>query len=292
MKKFLLFIIFITCKISIAQSLEVYNQDTINYIDVNNMKQGHWIFWGKMKKLPGYADNQKVEEGSFKDSKKVGSWKKYFPSGNVQNEISYKGGRPNGYYINYYDNGKIEEEGTWVNNRQVGQFKRYYENGVLSQEFNFNEKGDREGVQKYYYENGKVMMEGQWANGQESGILKEYYENGDLRAEKNFTNGTMDPASSNTYEPKKPMVKIAETDEEKASPVVAKGEELPNMGTFNGNGYGKLYNKNNQIAKDGTFKNYKLIEGKYYIYNKDGIIQKVEIYKNGVYIGDGVIAEK
>ncbi|MDQ3191616.1 MAG: toxin-antitoxin system YwqK family antitoxin [Bacteroidota bacterium] len=293
MKRILLFLFFIACKISTAQSFEINEQDTINLIDVNNLKQGHWIFWGKMKKLPGYSDSQKVEEGKYADNKKIGSWKKYFPSGNVQNEITYKNGRPNGYYINYYDNGKIEEEGTWVNNKPVGQFKRYHENGVISQEFNFNTKGDREGVQKYYYENGKVMIEGEWANGQESGVLKEYYENGDIRAEKNFANGTLDPATSKTYEPKKPLEKKEAPKPADNKPVVvAQKDELPNMGAFNGNGYGKLYNKNNLVVKDGVFQNYKLIDGKYFVYNNDGILQKIEIYKNGVYIGDGVISDK
>jgi antitoxin component YwqK of YwqJK toxin-antitoxin module len=292
MKRLLLFVFFITYKISVAQSFELFNQDTINIIDVNNLKQGHWIFWGKMKKLPGYKDDQKVEEGAYKDSKQVGLWKKYFPGGNIKDEITYLNGRPNGYYVNYYENGKVQEEGTWVNNKQVGQFKRYHENGVVAQEFNFNNKGVREGVQKYYYDNGKLMMVGDWAEGKESGILKEYYENGDLRAERNFANGVMDPATSKEFEPKKPLEKKPEPVPVDAKPVLASQEEMPNMGSFNGNGYAKLFGPNKQVTKDGVFKNFKLMEGKEYIYNSDGILQRIAIYKNGVYVGDGVIEQK
>ena len=49
-------------------------------------------------------------------------------------------------------------------------------------------------------------------------------------------------------------------------------------------GYQKLYNKQNQIAKKGIFKGGKLIDGSKYIYNKDGLLSGVEIFKNGVYI--------
>jgi antitoxin component YwqK of YwqJK toxin-antitoxin module len=292
MKKFLLLLFFIAYKISTAQSFELFNQDTINLIDASNLKQGHWIFFGKMKKLPGYKDDQKVEEGGFVDSKKSGTWKKYFPSGNTENEITYQNGRPNGHYVNYYDNGKVQEEGNWVNNKPIGTFKRYHENGNLSQEFNFNKGGQREGVQKYYHENGKLMIEGEWADGKESGILREYYENGDLRAEKNFMNGSLDPATSKEFEPKKPLEKKEEIKPVTSAPVLAQKDEAPNMGSFSGNGYAKLYNSNKQVTKDGIFSNYKLVDGKEYIYNSDGILQRIAVYKNGSYVGDGVISEK
>lgn len=293
MKKIFLILLFVTYQISVAQSFESTNQDTVGYIDANNLKQGYWKFLGIMKKLPGYKDDQVVEEGKFTDNRKVGKWKKYFPSGNVDSEITYENGRPNGYYINYYDNGKVQEEGMWVNNKPVGTFKRFHENGVISQEFNYNKTGKKEGDQKWFYENGKVMIEGEFANGQESGVLKEYYENGDLKAEKNFNNGTLDAATTKTYEPKKPLVKTEEIkpiDNSKALPV--QNDELPNLGAFNGNGYAKLFGANKQITKDGVFKNKILMDGKEYIYNKDGILQKIKIYKNGAYVGDGVIEEK
>lgn len=294
MKRFLLIVFFITYKISLAQSFEIYNQDTINMIDANNLKQGFWIFWGKMKKLPGYADDSKVEEGTFQNSRKVGLWKKYFPNGKVENEISYQNGRPNGRYVMYYPNGQVQEEAVWKGTKQVGTFKRYYENGNVAQEFTMNENGKKDGIQRYYYENGKIMIEGEFKNGQESGIIKEYYENGDLRAEKNFANGMLDAASTKVYEPKKPLAK-EEPEPVKAvgpPPVVNKADETVNMGSFNGNGYAKLFDGNKQVSKDGIFSNYRLVDGKHYIYDKNGILQRVAIYKNGAYVGDGVIEQK
>jgi antitoxin component YwqK of YwqJK toxin-antitoxin module len=293
MKYFLILILIFSIKISLAQSYELNGYDTINRIDANNLKQGFWIFWGRMKKLPGYADNSKVEEGKFIDSKKHGLWKKYFPTGTLESEITFSNNRVHGNYITYYENGKIQEQGTLANGSITGQYRRFYENGNLHQDWNYNSKGKREGVQKYYYENGKIMIEGEWNNGNESGIVKEYYENGEIRAEKNFFNGTIDPATTKVFELKKPIEKKEEVKLStfEIKPVIVSKDETPNMGSFSGNGYAKLFGKDKQISKEGTFKNYELIDGKHYIYNNDGILQRIAVYKNGVHIGDGVISD-
>lgn len=275
-----------------SQTFEIYNGDTINYVDANNLKQGLWKIFNHMKNLPGYKPDQVVEEGYYKDSRKVGIWRRYYPNGNIKDEIEYNNNRPSGKYKIYYENGVLQEEGEWKNNRNVGTFKRYYENGNISQEFSFNESGKREGTQKYYYENGQLMIEGEWKEGKESGVLKEYYENGDLKAEKFFADGQLDPEKTKTYEPKKPIEVKKEEPAPVANVVVKKEEEKPNIGAFDGNGYAKLYNLNKQISKDGIFKNYKLIDGKWYKYDENGILIKIEIYKNGRYVGDGVIEEK
>ncbi len=53
------------------------------------------------------------------------------------------------------------------------------------------------------------------------------------------------------------------------------------------NGYYVLYNKNRQVTKDGTFKDNRLMEGKNYLYNKNGgALMQIEMYKDGFYIGD------
>jgi antitoxin component YwqK of YwqJK toxin-antitoxin module len=53
------------------------------------------------------------------------------------------------------------------------------------------------------------------------------------------------------------------------------------------NGYNKLYNADDEIWQDGTFKNGLLWEGKVYEYDRDGILLKVRVFKNGVYHSDG-----
>ena len=298
MKKVVLILLIVTCKIAIAQSFEMAGKDTINRVDSIGKRQGKWIITNKIAHKPCYTDDQKVEEGVFVSSRKIGIWTEYYCNNILKSKITYENNRPNGYATMYYDNGKIKEEGLWKNNRWVGDYKLYYENGQVQQAFKFNTSGKREGEQKYMYENGQVMIEGNWAEGQESGILKEYYENGDLKSEKNFTGGYLDIATVKTYEPKKPLVKevvkeVVPDPAVKAPPVVTdKKVEQVNIGKpFTGEGYFKLYNRNKQISKDGTFHKNQLTDGKDYIYNSNGILIRIALYKAGKYIGDGVIEE-
>ena len=276
---------------SAIQAYDLYNNDTINIIDANNFKQGKWVYFGKDKNLPSYESSQIVEEGEYIDNRKMGIWKKYFPNGKLQNEITYKSGRPNGHAKIYYKNGNLKEEGLWKSNKWIGNYKYYYENGNLYHEFAYSDRGKRSGPQKYYYETGQVMIEGEWEEGKEAGVIKEYYEDGSIKAEKFFNNGSLDPEKTIVFEKEEPEV-IPDPEPEGKGVVVEKGEVTRTVEPFNGTGYHKLYNKNRQISKDGIFKNYKLKDGKWYRYNKDGILLKIEVYKKGKYIGDAQIEEE
>jgi antitoxin component YwqK of YwqJK toxin-antitoxin module len=195
----------------------------------------------------------------------------------------------------YHENGKIAEEGTWKGSKWVGNYKLYYDNGHVQNEFTFNINGKREGDQKYFYENGQLMIEGSWANGKEAGSIKEYHENGDLKAVKNYANGEVDLASIKTYEPKKPNKKILD-EVDKTKKAVARQEEIASIASTKKlpailNGYYVLYYKNRLKAKDGVFKDSYLIDGKNYIYDSNGILTRIEVYKNGAYVGDAQIDE-
>lgn len=292
MKKAILILLFITCKIGIAQSFELIGTDTVNFTDNFGKKQGKWVLYNKDLHRAGYTDNQVVEEGKFIDSKKTGIWKEYYPSTNIKSIITYENNRPSGYAKMYHDNGKIKEEGLWKNNRWVGDYKLYYENGQVQQAFKFNVNGKREGAQTYYYENGQVMIEGNWAEGKEAGVVKEFYENGDPKSEKVFNNGLMDEGSVKNYDPKKPIVVKTPEEKMESPPILVQKTEKDNLGkTFNGEGYWKLYNSNKQISKDGTFVKNRLMDGKVYHYSPDGILTRIAVYKDGKYVGDSIIEE-
>jgi hypothetical protein len=52
------------------------------------------------------------------------------------------------------------------------------------------------------------------------------------------------------------------------------------------NGQYKLYNMHRQVTKDGIFKDNRFLDGKSYKYDGEGKLVRVEIYKDGVYMGD------
>ena len=73
---YIIITVFISSNISVAaQKFEIINGDTINYIDENNLKQGFWKIFGRMKKLPDYQPDQVVEQGDYENSRKQGIWK-------------------------------------------------------------------------------------------------------------------------------------------------------------------------------------------------------------------------
>lgn len=289
----LLLISFSTLELSGQNSFKIFEGDTINKIDANNKRQGKWRITARPGVDKEFASGELVEEGEYKSGRKVGLWKKYYPGGKIKSEITYVGSRPKGPYTLYYENGQIEEQGNWERTKNTGSFKRYHPNGKVAQDFTFSPTGKRTGKQTYYYENGNLRLEGTWTEGLESGEMKEYYENGDLASVKNFNNGMLDKASIESYAPKT-AVKSAEAQvvsEGKEMNVTASKEEKPNQGSFDGNGYKQLFNANKQIAKDGIFKRYRLMDGKQYVYDENGLLQQIMIFKEGKYIGDGVIEE-
>ena len=297
MKKiFYIIIPIFICSISSAQSLpsfKIVDGDTINMIDENNLKQGFWKIFGRTKNLPDYDPDQVVEQGDYENSRKQGIWTKFFPSGKTKSEIEYRNSRPNGYYKTYFENGQVEEEGNWKSNRNTGEFKRYYENGQVAQQFAFNSSGKRDGKQIYYYENGQVMIEADIEAGKEK-FVKEYYEDGSVKAEKVFIDGKIDVENTKVYESKTPVKDREEEELEKAPVKIVKvtKDESANTGVFNGNGYKKMYNKDKQLSKDGTFKNYRLMDGKWYKYDDNGILISIELYKKGRYIGDAPLTKE
>lgn len=245
--------------------------------------------------MPDYPPEVKVEEGSFTDSKKIGVWKTYFANGNVKDEITYVSNRPNGYAKMYYANGKVQEEGLWANSRWVGAYKTYYENGNTSYEFNYDNSGKREGEQIYRWPNGEIMMKGVMKAGKEDGLWIEKDENGNLLAEKVYNGGTLDAEKTKLYPHTPPVVKKEEpkgppktvnTETEAQNPAVEK------YNPFTGDGYAKLFYKGGRLSKEGVFKKFQLMDGKEYIYNSDGLLQRIAVYKEGGYIGDATIEQK
>ena len=293
MKK-LLYIFLLVSFISSAQSQtsEIVGKDTLNLIDVAGKKQGKWIVRGKHKPGTCYQPEQKVEEGKYADNRKTGMWIEYYCNSNMKNKLTFVNGRPDGYAIMYHENGKISEEGNWKINKWVGNYKLYYENGQVQHEFVFNAAGKRDGPQTYYFDNGQKAIEGNFANGKESGLIKEFYENGDIKAEKNYAEGNVDVASIKEFQPKKPLVKKSDNPAENAPKVEVKPDEKPNEAVAKGkgpivlNGQHTLYNKSKQITKDGVFKDNRLMEGKAYIYDENGILTRIAVYKGGIYVGD------
>jgi antitoxin component YwqK of YwqJK toxin-antitoxin module len=262
---------------SFGQSVEIYENDTINKVDENNRKYGKWVIYFKDK------PKQIEKEGLYKNNRKTGIWKTYYKNGNLKSEITYKNNRPDGYAKIYYKNGKLSEEGYWKGTKWVGNYNFYHENGNKAYEWSFNEQGKRSGEQKYYYEDGKLRIKGKWVDGKENGVVTEYYADGNVKSEKHYAAGKFNAVSSKFYAEKK--VSVEDIPDDTNATISKKDVEANNnqntYQAFDGNGFHKLYNAYKKVDREGEFRNGKLIDGKRYYYNAEGILVKTVVYKDG-----------
>lgn len=261
-----------------------------NEIDASGKRQGYWIITGIMQKDRSYANEAKVEEGNYKDSQKTGAWKAYYPTGKNKNEFTYVNNRPNGHAVLYNENGTKAEEGNWVGTRWVGDYHLYYEDGTERQAFNYNQVGQRDGKQIYKNPNNTLACEVTVKAGKEEGWKKEYDANGVLIKETYYNGGVID--NSKTIEhPVAAVIQKAPEDPslDKEKPPVAGGGEKPPSGEFTGEGPFTLY-RNGQITQKGTFHMKRLVDGESRIYDNNGLLIQIKLYRAGQYVGDGPIA--
>lgn len=273
----------------------------LNVTDDSGLRQGYWIIKGYMINDSEYSPNSTVEEGEYRDGKKVGVWKKYWPNNKLKSEIKYVNNRPQGAYSIYYLNGVLEERGIWDRNKNIGEFRRYHRNGEPQQEFYFSDSGKRNGIQRYFHENGQLELEVNIVNGKESGVMNRYYADGSLKESKELTDGKLVDGSIRSYKANSHVTKMEQqiqAEEEQLAnenvpiPETATANDEPNEAfIFRPDGYNVLYDENQQVSQIGDFRNGRLWDGKWHRYNSNGILVRIEIYRSGKYIGTGVIEQ-
>lgn len=286
----LLFFGIISCSALFA--LNANNSDSIvkeNLTDINGHRQGHWRITGAISIEEGYRNGQLIEEGTYVNNKREGAWKKYFPTGNIKSEITYADNHPFGSYKIFFPNGEIEEEGTWLINKNTGDFIRYFDSGLIAQKFKFNHSGKRQGIQEYYYQDGKLQMQVEVENGVAHGIYKTYYPDGSPREEKRMTNGKVEEGSYVKYKARTKSNYIDDLPNIPRSETNPRTTDKPNLSEFKSTGFNTLYNLNKQVTQVGSFNNGRLWEGKWYRYDENGLLHRVEVYKDGRFIGYGII---
>ncbi len=265
----------------------ISQDDKINQKDSQGKKQGKWVYLGKDRPEEGYPANGKIEEGPYVDDRKEGTWIKYHSDGVTPKlKGEFHNNRPEGSYVKLYPNGKVREMGTFERNLYRDSLKRFHENGVVEYEANFNGTGKEEGAVKYYYPNGQVEYEYEASNGKPTGKAVRYYENGDIK-EILYYDETGSVAKREEREMVSPAVKVTDPGVSKESAPKLTSNPKTKGSKFQPNGYNKVYNANDEIWQDGNFKNGQLWDGKVYEYDRDGILLKVKVYKNGVYHSDG-----
>lgn len=261
-------------------------KDSLNQLNSKGQKQGKWIYYGKDRPDLKYPPTSKVEEGEYQNGRREGTWIKYYPTNSKPMLIGeYKNNRPAGKYTKFYSNGKVMESGTFEISQYKDSLIRYYENGKVMYIANYNNKGVEEGKVKYFYPNGQLEYEYTVENGVQTGKAQRYYENGDKKEVNNY-NKKGELVNSQQIEIKNNPVELTPEVQDREYSLRLINPKVK-TGNFQPNGYNKVYNDENEIWQDGDFKGGRLFNGKIYVYDSDGILLKVKVYKNGYYHSDG-----
>lgn len=77
----------------------------------------------------------------------------YYPTGEVQSELSYVNDVLEGSSVWYYRNGNVMTEKNYDNGILNGWIKEYYDSGLIKEEYEVRE-GIKDGIDRAYYENG------------------------------------------------------------------------------------------------------------------------------------------
>lgn len=231
--------------------------DSLNQVDETGKRQGYWIFHGADRPHLDYPNNGKIEEGIYKDDRKVGYWTKYHLDGETPRlKGFYVNGRPYGEYWKFYPTGEWMEHGFFYAGKNKNTLERYYESGCL-----------------FYMRNDSILI---YYN---DDCDKDSSRVGSIQKEHSLP---INPVVCRSPVEPVPEVKKIETDTTKA-PTLDIGHTLFDLPKKK-DGHNKLYNEQDEIIIDGTFKEGKLWEGKYYIYDQDGILLQVQQWKYGRYI--------
>lgn len=167
----------------IALNTVIGQNDTINQLDENGLKQGYWIV-----KTP---EGKKRYEGTFKDNEPIGKMIRYDEYGNKKAEMTFNE-HDSAYTKLYYPNNALASEGYYYNKQKTGEWKYYsYYSNNLSAIENF-ENDLKYGKALTYYEEGGIAEEYNYNNDVKHGAWKQFYENGNLKLTATFVNGVLD----------------------------------------------------------------------------------------------------
>jgi hypothetical protein len=174
MNKGLILLFFLLCINGLTEAqylrFEIHDKDTVNIID--------------------------------KDSLKQGTWRAFWPNGDLKSETSYKNNKKDGLEIIWYDSPDcVEQESFYKEDKLDGTSIHYSKKCRVDFVENFK-KGIKEGIEIEYYSNGVRKAEGYYKKGSLDGYYKVYTRQGRFSFESRSTETETDlrPKLSDTLQ--------------------------------------------------------------------------------------------
>ncbi len=299
----LLFCLFILVGFSIfGRSMN----DTINRFDANHKRIGYWVLDEKNEGVD-LKSTTKIKEGSYVDGRKEGVWILYYEDGISPRLIGeYSDNRPSGAYFRFDRKGKLQQASSvprTLKNRSSMARKnkvfscqmKFHDKEIVAGQVFFDQQVVKQNAINFWVERSLEAISSKskvinftWLNTNYDAIYSRY-----LAVRSPQMN-----LESDDPELKETLAEIKKVDHVTAvpqvvhlknsapivrNPIVAKGL------VFQPNGFNKLFTNQGEIWMDGYFKEGQLKDGKVFTYDRDGVLLKVRVYKDGVYVSDGIL---
>lgn len=133
----------------------------------------------------------KDSEGGYQDGVYDGTYREWYPSGQLKKEFKFSRGEFDGEQKEYYPNGALFCTSVYRNGIRQGLHQEWFQNGQLKLQVGFKD-GLKEGMEFSWSKKGVQLLSCPWKHGKRDGIVQEWNVEGKLIAKKPFTKGECD----------------------------------------------------------------------------------------------------
>lgn len=122
-----------------------------------------------------------------KDSLKQGVWKEFWINGDLKSEVSFKNSKKQGLEINWFDFPDCVEHESYYKDGVLDGPSIYYSKKCKKDFFETFKDGVKDGLELAYYPNGNIKAEGNFKKGNLNGYYRVYDKNGNFSFESRST---------------------------------------------------------------------------------------------------------
>jgi antitoxin component YwqK of YwqJK toxin-antitoxin module len=133
-----------------------------------------------------YPNGQLFVEGQYKRGRQHGEWTYYFDSGKLNRKATFKEGKPDGPRDVFRADGTLSAKRGFADGLRDGDWITYDATGKNPTAEEHYDKGKATGVWKYWHPNGKQSRQISIKDGKRHGVTTEWDDKGEKRFEGNF----------------------------------------------------------------------------------------------------------
>lgn len=276
----------------------------INRLNANGEREGWWVVAADNDPISPNEDTKKYKEGNYRNGRRVGVWVTYYEDGVTPRLIGeYADNRPAGTYFKFDRKGSLVQassvprripasQALVTSNRLYSCKMMFSQREIIAGQVFFANRLFKKDLAVQFWmtasmehtESESKLVDYSWLNANYTNILTAYTA---IRTPKKMR---LEPLMAETVSaPVQQNAPAANRGLAYYHPPVLRSPRVAKGLTFQPNGLNKVYTENSEIWMDGYFIKGQLYNGKVFVYDRDGVLLKVRVYKDGVYDSDGVL---